>query len=262
MTETNNTNELRLMTWNVWFNERAQKIRMQSILDTIESYEPEIIGLQELTKEGIKSLEDPEQILSEYHKIESDVSLLQGYWEGLYTRLEPGPSSGRTEYEWTHMGRGLTVLHYPALDLVVGTTHLESMDRAKFRQAQAKEAFERLDSIGTRNAALMGDMNLYHEESLEPLPPGWMDSWDVLHPHEKGWTRDSQRNKMLENPTQERLDRIFIRTKDYQLSKIHLLGTSPCTLPPEDTADIITTTNERPIFPSDHFGLLLILKPR
>ena len=50
--------ELRIMTWNVWFNSLAQGVRMMSILDTIEEYAPDIIGFQELTDPGVAILED------------------------------------------------------------------------------------------------------------------------------------------------------------------------------------------------------------
>lgn len=248
---------LRIMTWNVWFSELARDQRMQELLTYIEELQPDVVGLQELTRYGMDVLGGPNSILSQaYQPTPSDASEIQGYWERIYTKLPIGPRSIRTEYEWTHMGRGLSVLHSPDLDLVVGATHLESMDSAETRQAQASEAFERLDSFGTRNVVFMGDMNLYDEETLEPLPTGWVDAWDCLYPHDPGYTRDNKVNAMIGYPTQQRIDRIFVRSQDYKLQEMELLGLAP--LDPKQY-DLKT---EEPIHPSDHFGLFLQLKPK
>ena len=251
----NKPDELRLLTWNVWFHTLAQSARMTSILNLIQEHNPDIIGLQELTLQGLQTLEAPHSPLLQYHKVKSEVAQRQSYWEGIYSRFQPGPLSQRVPYEWTHMGRGLTILHCPTLDLVVGTTHLESMDRSQFRAAQILEAFERIDSFGTQNAILMGDTNLYQPETIKPLPQGWTDSWNTLYPNQHGWTRNSQINPMIEYPTQERLDRIFLRTNNFVPQQILILGTKPC-----QTITKSNTQNNTTIFPSDHFGLLLQLK--
>ncbi|TNE47377.1 MAG: hypothetical protein EP343_19575 [Deltaproteobacteria bacterium] len=246
---------LRVMTWNIWFDSLAREARMREVLTYVEEILPEVIGFQELTQESAEQFNAPNSILSTtYRRPPNEAAEFQGYWEQLYTTLPVGPRSRRTPYEWSYMGRGLSVLHCPQLDLVVGATHLESMDSAEFRQAQAREAFERLDSYQTGTAIFMGDTNLYDDETLEPLPTGWVDAWTTLYPNDPGWTRDSEVNKMLRYPSQQRIDRIFIRSQNYKLVQMEILGLTP--LDP----DVYDLDPEQPIYPSDHFGLLLEIK--
>lgn len=241
---------------------------MRGILEIIARYRPEIIGLQELTPELTTLLEAPDQILlEEYQMVPTSVALLQPYWEAIYTRQNIGLKSGRIEYEHTQMGRGLTYLHCTKLDLVVGTTHLESMKFPTYRQAQFQEAMERLDAMNTRNAILMGDTNFRQGECQDSLPPGWIDVWETLYPHDPGWTREYSANAMVSSETQERLDRIYLRAQDFRPLHIERLGTSPLVLSAEEQMEwqaiaalSPTQVEEIPIFPSDHFGLLLTLE--
>lgn len=59
------------------------------------------------------------------------------------------------------------------------------------------------------NAPLAGDMNWTDSrDGTPPLPPGWRDCWQALHPGDPGFTYDSHNNPMLayKNPGL-RLDR-------------------------------------------------------
>ena len=88
------------------------------------------------------------------------------------------------------------------------------------------------------------------------------DAWDTLRPGEPGFTYDGKENPMLGpyNRLRNRLDRVLLRTQDWQPSSIEMVG----------MAAIPGVTYERnykrgnkilPVLPSDHFGLYATLQP-
>ena len=60
----------------------------------------------------------------------------------------------------------------------------------------------------------MGDLNLHFTEESNYLSRlGFVDAWDLIHPHEKGYTWDSQKNNIIKkfllfDNRRMRLDRI------------------------------------------------------
>ena len=242
---------LRLLTWNVWFGPFRDRARMQAIVAEVARLEPHIVAFQEVTRHLARLPETRSSPLrSSYRRLETPAPEESRYWEVIYTRLEPGPESGRWSYSDTAMARGCTILHVEALNLVVATTHLESLQAAATRERQFREAIARIERLPVRNRVLCGDMNLRDGQALDHLlPPCWEDAWTLLRPGEEGATRDAARNPMTHDPLQDRLDRIFVCCPDYVPARIELVGTDP-----------IDSTGT--LFPSDHFGLFLELRPR
>ena len=56
---------------------------------------------------------------------------------------------------------------------------------------------------------------------------------------------------------QRRLDRVFCRLQHWRISSTKLLGREA--LPPDPALGPLLFNNKYPVFPSDHFGLLLTL---
>lgn len=232
---------LRLLTWNIWFGRLGLARRMRSIATQLRYLQPDVVGFQELTSVSELMLREG---LGGYQRVPSAPA--GSYWEGLWTRLPVGEGSCRRVYRRSGMGRGVTLLHCPAWDLVVGTTHLESLTFAALREEQWLEAMAWIDSFGTAHAVLMGDMNLHDGQCFgHLLPEGWVDAWSVARPEDPGYTYDARRNWMIRDDYRERLDRIFVRSRDWQVEEIGLLGTTPL------------EEGERSLFSSDHFGVLL-----
>lgn len=157
--------------------------------------------------------------------------------------------------------------------LTVATSHLEgpTPDPSNYNQMnwnseervdQAKKSLNFLgDSQG--DVIFCGDMNWDDQvDGPFPLPPGWVDAWEMLRPWLKGWTYDTNTNKMLvaNRPLQKRVDRFLCKLNDFKLEKISMIGTEPIpgvSYLKEKRVRNRVQTLELPVLPSDHYGLLL-----
>jgi hypothetical protein len=89
-------------------------------------------------------------------------------------------------------------------------------------------------------------------ESTFKKEDGWADVWPHLRPDEKGYTFDSQVNKMLLDIEQMRYDRVLFRsnTGTWRPTKIEMLGNQRI------GTEATEISSQIPLFPSDHFGLV------
>ena len=245
------TEPLRLCTWNLWFEDYLQIERLLAVLSYVEPLNPHILAFQELTAIADAFFSDANLPFSRiYQNVPFTLDDWQWYWEGIYSRLPFSDRSTRFAYEDSGMGRGLTVLHVPDLNLVVGCTHLESENEHALRRRQFARALELLESFGAPNKILMGDMNTRRGQQLNDLlPGGWLDAWETLQPDEPGFTRHPQRNVLAAGGEPQRLDRIYYCCRDFQPTSIRLVG--------EEALSV----NGETFTPSDHFGVMLDLQP-
>ena len=243
---------LRLFTWNLWFEDYLQIERLLTVLSYVELLNPHIIAFQELTPVADSLFSDPKLPFSDLYKnVPYSLQDWQWYWEGIYSRLPFNDKSKRYAFTDSEMGRGITVLHVPSSDLVVGCVHLESENEHLIRRLQFSEAIGFLDSCQESNKILMGDMNTRQGELLsELLSPGWSDVWEQNYPDKAGYTRDPQLNVMLSKGKANRLDRIYCKCPDFKSPAIRLIGLNQQ-----------VTENGEIFMPSDHFGVLLDLSP-
>ncbi|CAI7890602.1 unnamed protein product, partial [Closterium sp. NIES-53] len=111
-----------------------------------------------------------------------------------------------------------------------------------------------------------GDMNWNDKRDGDvPMPQGWVDAWQQLHPHEQeGFTYDSRVNPMLQGGRLRlRLDRCWLRLQHLRLHSLSLLGTHPIlggSYSKQRRVKGQPTMVDLPLLPSDHFGLLLVLE--
>jgi endonuclease/exonuclease/phosphatase (EEP) superfamily protein YafD len=246
------SNKLRLLTWNLWFDDYLQIERLLSVLSYIEPLAPDIVAFQEMTDIADRFFGDPSIPFSRsYNRVPATVPHWQWYWEGVYSRFPIGENSQRREYRHSDMARGVTLLHNPGLDLVVGCTHLESEHEYALRRDQFSQAVEHIESFGASNNILLGDTNLRAGEKLDDLlPRGWADVWAILKPDDPGFTVNSDINPMGHGNRKERLDRVYYSCRDFEPADIKLVGTGP-----------EKTETGRLFCPSDHFGLLVDFSP-
>ena len=159
---------------------------------------------------------------------------------------------------------------------MVATSHLESpcpcpcpgpptWDQmySKERVKQANEAVDFLNK--NPNTIFCGDMNWEDELDGEfPLPDGWIDAWTKLNLTDVGWTFDTKANPMISanQILQKRIDRFLISARDFKVESINMVGTEriPEVMYMKQKED--GTELELPVFPSDHFGLLLTISAR
>lgn len=175
----------------------------------------------------------------------------------------------------SYMGRELftaDVIVGGLIKLVWATSHLESpcpgppnWDQmfSKERVAQANESLRILGAF--RNVIFCGDMNWDDKgDGPFPLPDGWIDAWDELKPGENGWTYDTKANIMLSGnrKLQKRLDRFVCKLSDFKVDSIEMIGKEAIpgiTYIKEKKVRQEIRNLELPVFPSDHFGLVLTI---
>ncbi|KAK3146805.1 hypothetical protein QOZ80_3BG0272300 [Eleusine coracana subsp. coracana] len=190
----------------------------------------------------------------------------------------PVKSFDRIPFTNSHMGRELCIADVNVGDtikLVLATSHLESpcpspptWDQmfSKERVAQANESLSHLG--GFHNVIFCGDMNWDDKgDGPFPLPDGWIDAWAELKPGENGWTFDTKANVMLTGyrKLQKRLDRFVCKLSDFKVDSIEMIGKEPIpgvTYTKEKKVRNEIRQLQLPVFPSDHFGLVLTITYR
>ena len=176
------------------------------------------------------------------------------------------------------MGRGLTVVRAKVLghNLTVATSHLESPIPSsnqwfsKERKEQHQFAIKTLDAMaGDGQDVLMGgDFNWTDErEGPMEMTPGWRDAWMDLMLEKSvggrggqadtdGYTYDAKVNKMLWGGLRLRLDRFIARLgRSFELKGIEMVGREPI-----EGVVFMERGQKKPVYASDHFGLLLTIE--
>ncbi|MFO7565231.1 MAG: endonuclease/exonuclease/phosphatase family protein [Enhygromyxa sp.] len=241
---------LRLLTWNVWFGQWAREQRQAALWAEVERSGAEVVCLQEVVPEHLAGPEI--ERLRELGWWVSDEAIFD-YGAVLLTRLSVS-SSERVSLP-SQMGRELLIVRL-ATDppLSVATVHLEST--AEQTEARVRQ----LELITSRLAdepevVLAGDMNFpaQPERPENRALTGWTDAWAQLRPADPGYTIDTHINQMRwlskHEHEQRRIDRVFVRSRRWQATKVELLGLTPL---PDDPLTFV----------SDHFGLCADLRAR
>lgn len=265
--------DVRLLTYNVWFGDVATVERLEALGAVITECDPHVLCLQEVTPQALFVLRAQEW----WDKYAVGPSPpLQDYFSlMLFKRTVSGPLVKREKHPFrnSRMGRYLDVVSYmrdptSKASLAVGSSHLESYINAREtsageRRVQIAECFSWLNKHG--NAVFMGDTNWDDKDGDVPMPEGWCDAWLELRPGDPGYTYDAKSNEMLRGYLRKRLDRAFVKLKDFDLKRIEMVGTKPIpgvtyrkTVSNRGKSEIV----ELPVVPSDHFGLLLTLRAK
>jgi len=279
--------ELRILTYNVWFDQLYEEERRDAIFHEIQSLSPHIVCLQEVLPEFIKALIQQTWAQENYYLSDATGDFVSPYGCCILSRMDVTNFSA-----WllpTMMGRSCLIAEFQIDNnsFLCATVHLESLDSRNLRQKQ----LEVISSIlkDSHTALLMGDFNMDSDinysqlerrrsqaADLEKDPrdidypqlrPGeilendavvkhfsnYEDVWKYLRPDEDGYTFNSEINPMIHSSFEQmRYDRILFRTTDnlWTPTNIKLFGTER----------IPNLKSKYPILMSDHFGLLLQLK--
>lgn len=267
-----------IMSYNVWFREDiALSARMAAIGDLITRHAPDVICLQEVTP-NIYSIFRAADWWRHYTcSLSPAEAATKPYFVMQLSKL-PVRKRATRPFRNSIMGRELCMGTVEGkgggAPLVVATAHLESPCPAPplwnqmyspERVQQAQESFRALTDAA--DVVFCGDMNWDDTgDGPPPLPPGWCDAWTVLRPGETGLTYDCKENPMLGGGRlRKRLDRAFCHLARYELASAELVGTRPIpglTYEKAATAKGRPVTKTLPVLPSDHFGLVLKLRPR
>ena len=271
--------ELRLLSYNVWFNEGIHVAkRMWAIGRIIAAHNPHVICLQEVTPNIKRYLAASNRSWWDKYEVACGEPAMTPYFTLLLVAKGHLAAPGsRQPFHNSRMGRDLSVarVRFRGRELAVATSHLESFvwqtkqSNAEERTAQFREALEvlgRTGPSGKTNAIFVGDTNWDEKTDGEmQLPPGFRDAWRALHPDDPGFTYDAKRNTMLLGGLQKRLDRAVVSLADFELRSVQLVGTEKLpgvTYQKKRYKQGQPYQQQMDVFPSDHFGLLLTLKLR
>lgn len=245
--------ELRIVTWNVWFGAHRFRQRAAALLAELERRQPDVIALQEVTAPLLAAIHAAPWVREGYQVSELD---LLGYDVMILARTPIAELA--TLILPSAMGRRLLVARL-ACGLDIATVHLESTAGCAPERAEQLRII--LPLLADRqDVLLVGDMNFepgapletaaLEPAALEPGPaPALTDVWPALRPDDPGYSVDSERNLMrlaAGTRSRKRIDRVFARTRRWRPASIELIGTAPI-----DAAGT---------FVSDHFGLEAVLR--
>eukprot|EP00741_Cyanophora_paradoxa_P004337 tig00000792_g4211.t1 len=242
---------LRALGYNVWFDPFAEGARMKAIGDIIATHAPDIIGLQECTEQNLPQLA-MHPVMREY-PYRSDPgtgrTLRNSYGVVLFSRLPFTRQPEMQAFTETRMGRELlgAEVRVGPTAVSVFTAHLESLNSARTREAQIVEV--RAAMRRQRNAIFWGDTNILSAEERHPALEGLNDAWDEAR-QGPGYTYDCLANKMNFGKYQNRLDRMYWRGPDIERVEATIVGTEQVGEEEDERV------GRRPVWPSDHFGVL------
>ena len=244
--------EVVVVSWNVLADASERERRLPVLLTTLRDARPDVIAVQEATTWFSAALVE-QPWAKDLHRVTADPD--QPFPGGLavFTRL-PVVRSQVVELP-TAMGRcGLLVeLSVGQASLCVGVVHLDSYLEDGPMRSQQLQAMGRAFA-GQQHAVLLGDFNFGDgEREGQDVPPGFVDVWSALHPGKPGFTWDIERSPMARRGSfphepSRRLDRVLVRSPTWRAAAMTLLGTEA----------VPDTKGE--VFPSDHFGVRVVLQ--
>jgi tyrosyl-DNA phosphodiesterase 2 len=240
---------LTVATLNVWFADDYFDQRCSATLALLQSYQPDVITLQEVTPAFLTQLLDTPWVQADYRLSDIYGDSVDPYGVLILSRL---PIRAWQFFVLPSvMGRHL-VTALAALNrttTLFASVHLESGPSAPIRAKQLARIFPLL--VSEPHVILTGDFNFCSSwDENRRLDPTYQDIWPLLHQAEPGFTEDTDRNIMRLLHTgkrrQVRFDRILLRSQQlgWRAEAVELIGTEPISS---------VTPN---IFPSDHFGLV------
>jgi tyrosyl-DNA phosphodiesterase 2 len=247
--------ELRLVTYNVLADLGDADRRIPRLLAILREARPDILVLQEVepwfagrllkeswiqkfrrpTRDGKTLIAHEYLVFSRFPLTDTEIAALPGAQHRVYFAV---------------------TIELPGGPAKVATCHLESrLEDGPTRAQQLDCYFQHL--AGNDDAFLAGDFNFGDGEQPDTthLAPDFGDAWLLIQPREAGFTWDIEKSRMAKEGSfpgepSRRLDRVLFRSKRWTPVFAELLGTQP-----------VSAKTPR-IFPSDHFGLLVVFRAR
>jgi exonuclease III len=241
--------KFKVISYNIWFSDNQSLERTLSLINCINSLNPDVICLQEVRSDIHEIL----TMLLNNYKYCFPKKITKGYDCVTFSK-HPIHKCLNFPYKNSNMGRGLYVvqIRYNNIDMIIANSHFESLfkknveNETKMQQYQTARSL--LDSLHQtyKNVILCSDTNVMsHEEETfdkEFKDNGWIDAWAEKGNDTNKYTYDSENNAYLKIKLQQvkyksRIDRIFSKSVNCQLAEFDMIGGYD-------------------IEPSDHFGIV------
>ena len=256
---------LKVLTFNIWFDQYFNEQRTRAITDIIQQHDPDVICLQEVTTRSIQYVCASTFIRQHYFASDSpddDYSSVHPY--GVWMGVKKNLPIKRIFFNTLPSGmcRAALSVEFQKSSMVVTTVHLESLDNTELRYKQLSiiAKFQR----AYKNAVLCGDFNFDSERNYTDYLPylendflktnmsEYVDVWQVLKYPELGKTFDTTTNKMISNHQTEvmRYDRIILASAEskWKAADIQMIGNQAIYVGQE--------YQNSKVYPSDHYGLV------
>jgi len=246
--------KLRLVSWNIWFGTHRWRERLDALLAIVDRWSPDLIGLQEVTPRQLAQILETDWIRSSFVCSDTDGSTLEPHGVLLLSRM---PVERLELVSLPSAGNRKLLLADLLLDhdrFRVLAAHLESgREEVTCREIQLGIAQRKLR--GSMPGLILGDFNFdpdrHPERSM--IDPTLIDCWRALRPHEPGYTLDGSANAMrrwmANSEYAFRSDNVLLWPGDgHGANRWRPGGIRRIGLEAIDAGD-------RPLYPSDHFGL-------
>ncbi|HEX3134043.1 MAG TPA: endonuclease/exonuclease/phosphatase family protein [Planctomycetota bacterium] len=242
------------MSWNVLTDANERERRLPALMAELRDAHPDVIAVQEATTWFAVAL-GTQPWAKDFVRVPADAE--QAFPGGLSFFTSFQVQRSQVVDLPTGMARcGLLVEVWTSLGpCSFGVVHLDSnLEDGPMRSRQLRAMAAALR--GPEDALLLGDFNFGDGEAESAdLPAGFTDLWPTLHVGDAGFTWDIERSSMAKRSsfpgeTSRRLDRVLVRSAHWQAAQMTLLGTAP------------VAGTDGQLFPSDHFGVRVVLNAR
>jgi tyrosyl-DNA phosphodiesterase 2 len=252
--ESNIKSELSVLTYNVYKNtELYMKHRFAYIVSFIDRLNPDIVCLQEVTKDIIKLLAKNNNITKRYvfSCLDDDNIILSKY-------LPINSNIFKFRFYWNNTENKHTAILLLFENFAVMSTKLPNN---KCKNEIIKELVLIMNKYNkSKRVIFVGDFNtdidgISNKNNLETslFDNKFKDMWRILRFNETGFTLNTQKNTMLRKIVNKsiyiRRDAIMYGGKDINPKSINMIGKSKLVIEENDKI-------KSDIFPSTHYGLL------
>ena len=241
------TRTLSVLTYNVLYDRDQWEARKAALMGVLDAHRSDIMAFQEVSPWFISALKAQPWSKNYHFSTHSP----QGAPGGLLVLSTMPIDKTRVLAIPSVQGRRALLVKLKWSDtqsISLVNVHLDSYLKDGPSRAQQIQAIQEAVRQAPM-AVFLGDMNFGDGEQPETktLDASWRDPWLMLHPKEKGWTWDRQRNPMADKGSfkgegNRRLDRVLFRAP-WTPTTIVRIG------------DRAVASNPK-VFPSDHFGVV------
>lgn len=279
-------NTLKIVSYNVWFVKKNWEVRTDALCEILESIEPHVICLQEVTERALQRILTKPWLFGKYAiSDKSGLTFLGGSFRyGVVILTKIKIKTLQFQSFPTNMNRRCLQSQLSFDDdeiFTISTSHLESLEFNELRCQQLDIIFEEHEKY--QNMIFCGDTNYGDESPDEPthIPNEFIDAYRVLSSDDTGYTCGEMR-----------LDKLFLKSNIWKVSDFQIIGTEPCVAPDvapeakkamasvlssirsipkskveekEEKLDVAAEVEKRQLegreilTPSDHFGIFVTL---